>query len=90
MTFQEIEIASTAEQILKDPGGHFNSPMAVVWEPHLDHEARVRVLYVWLDRERLLYRGDRAADRVGRMREIEVAIRTLADMSARGDRDGAP
>lgn len=85
MTFQQIEIASTAEQIMRDPGGHFDSPMSVVWEPHLDHDARVKVLNTWLDRERLLYRGDRATDRVARMRQIEVAIRTLADMRGRED-----
>jgi hypothetical protein len=77
MAFPQAHVPTSPDVILRDPGAYFESPMEVVWEPHLDHDARIRALEIWLDRERMLYRADRAMERVARMRQIESAIRTL-------------
>lgn len=79
--------AAGAGDILKDPGGHFDTPMAVVWDPHLDHDARIAVLNTWLAHERLLFRADRDSRRVVLMRQIDSAIRTL-DTARRRERGG--
>ncbi len=84
MASPQIDPAATAdrmaEHILRDPGGYYDTPMDVVWDPHLDHDARIKALETWLAHERLLYRGDRDPGRVVCMRQIDSAIRTLEIM----------
>jgi hypothetical protein len=69
-----------ADLVFSDPAAVFDTPQDVIWDPHLDHDARIRVLDRWLDRERLQFRADRDPVRVTRMRQIESAIRMLTTM----------
>jgi hypothetical protein len=80
MAFPQLHPTAATDPVLKDPGGHYDSPMAVVWDPHLDHDERIQALDTWLDHERLLYRADRDTGRIAVMRQIESAIRTLRSM----------
>lgn len=81
----DLEILSTPapDRVLRDPGGHYDSPMEVVWDPHLDHDERIKVLDTWLAHERLLFRADRDTARIALMRQIESAARTLKDVRHR-------